>query len=980
MESIFLEFVNMSVTASWVIAVVLLLRLLLRPVPKMVVCLLWLVVLFRLLCPISLEAGFSLVPQHQTIQPEVVYTTPKIVSQSNVVNEIVDQTVNPILENTSAPTPYNSVNPLQVYLFVASWIWMLGAGALCIYTFFSWYRLRKRLTEAVPETSGIYLCDQITSPFVFGIMQPKIYLPYGLSEEEQRCVLLHERGHIARWDFLWKPLFWLAVMLHWMNPLVWVAWHYYSRDLELACDERAITAMDGSQKQRYSNTLLQLAVQQRGWNCPVAFGNNSTRQRIQHVLRYKQKAVWIAVVALVITLMMIVALGANPVQVYSLGDLRQELAEPWPDVSSVEMQWGSVTVQIEDQAQIAQLRQQLAGLQVQKKGKVSDHLVTIEPLTGMNQNVIQFFDADHTVLESVYLSGDCSRIAPKDTAKENCAYLKVSEPESLVDTFLQYGKAAREQLGDTTFFADLNHDGVEEQIVINPTHWQEQNMVRFAVYQEKGIVNYAVTLAGDSNRWDTYYLYQQDGKSFLLQYTPGMDQDDYGNYCWQLLQFDKKGQPTVVKENKIEFSVNREQYQFDAQAIYDFLKELDDMLQDAILLVSTENGTLQYSTTKQQLCPLAESYISWLDDVHVDVPLLEKLQQKQNILEFDGPLVALEQWLKYHRDFDWSQQELLAPKLVTIDGKRCVSFELHWKENQLAGDNFIGAYALSTQDSDDSKAKLNGRCYYQFDQTNDKWVLLQDDSKQSDLAQVADRWAQTFGDRDGIGRYSLMDATLQKQIDTYSEDDDFALWMPIWVTNEDGSRSKGMFLRGSSPWVDSYQIEIHQPDGTEKADFAQNTSILITYDMTDSTQEHYVYQEVLTVVQEKENWRVASCTITVDELGAEIYQQAQEILNNLQDGHETWRLDPEQVAFAFVHDYLELSDGSMSQWNAGENSFVYTSANGTAYTIHLYQPIIRPYDAADDFWAVEEYSFTDTENGAQFHNLQFDSWASLHIR
>ncbi len=182
MEDFFLEVVNLSVTASWVIAVVLLLRLMLRPVPKKNMCLLWLVVLFRLLCPVTLESQFSLVPQHQTIQPEIVYTTPQVQTAAAPVNVIADKTVNPVLRQTSAPNPQGSVNPLQVYLFLAARLWVLGMVLLCGYTLISWLRLRRQLREAVPDGEGIYLCDAITSPFVFGIVKPKIYLPFGLKK------------------------------------------------------------------------------------------------------------------------------------------------------------------------------------------------------------------------------------------------------------------------------------------------------------------------------------------------------------------------------------------------------------------------------------------------------------------------------------------------------------------------------------------------------------------------------------------------------------------------------------------------------------------------------------------------------------------------------------------------------------------------------------------------------------------------------
>ena len=256
---------------------------------------------------------------------------------------------------------------MQIYLFAASWLWVLGIAGLCGYTLFCWFRLRRQLREAVPDEEGIYLCDAIPSPFVFGIVRPRIYLPYGLRDAERRYVLLHERSHIARWDFLLKPLFWLAVMMHWLNPLVWVAWHYFSRDLELACDERAIAQLDGSQKQGYSHTLVQLAVQQRKLRCPIAFGNNSTKQRIAHVLRYKKQALWLTGVALVITVMMAVALGVNPVPTYRLGELQPELEQRAVDQAYI--QWGCVQVEITEPAEVKALQQLLVDTEVQRKDK-----------------------------------------------------------------------------------------------------------------------------------------------------------------------------------------------------------------------------------------------------------------------------------------------------------------------------------------------------------------------------------------------------------------------------------------------------------------------------------------------------------------------------------------------------------------------------------------------------------------------------------
>lgn len=969
MEALFLKVVNVSITASWVIAVVLLLRLLLRSVPKKYTCLLWLVVLFRLLCPVSLEAEFSLVPQHTVIQPEIVYTTPQINTQSDVMNDIADARVNPIMAEYSAPTPQNSANPLQIYLFIASWLWVLGIVVLCGYTLFSLIRLRRQLREAVLDDEGIYLCDAITSPFVFGVMRPRIYLPYGLSDAERCYVLLHEQSHIARWDFLLKPLFWLAVMVHWLNPLVWVAWHYFSRDLELACDERAIAQLDGSQKQGYSHTLVQLAVQQSKFNCPVAFGNNSTKQRIAHVLRYKKQALWITGVALVITVMMVVALGVNPVQVYRLGDLRPELKNPI--CTAAELQWGTVTIKIENPEQVKQLQQLAADLSVQQKGKNHRNEIMYEDLAYQVpvMNRIQFLTGTE-VVESVYFNGAFTQIEPKDNEQEDCAYLQVKEPELLRELFLTQGQGMLAQHEDTTFAADLDNDGTAEQIVVNVSQCFDGDLAEVAIYRSDGVVLYWDMLNSPHPAWGNQYLYRKDGRDYLLRYRPWIG-GGYADYYWEVQQFDDEGQPITVKRNSIKFTINPEQYQFNADEIYDFLQEVDGLLQNAMLLASTENGVLQYSTVNTPICPTAESYLldeSWLYlDINLEgeeFDLLKQLQLVQNEIYFSRPQVALEQWLQYHTDFDEQRQKLLAPALCTIDKKQCVSFELCWREDG----ELIEQYAISTQDPDDLKAMQQGRCYYQWQ--DDKWVLLDDEGQNKDAEKTADHWAQSYADRDGELRYSLMNKQLQQEINQISEDDDMASWMPILVTNEE-TGSSNRYLRGSSPWVKEYRIEVFTPEKNREP-----ITALIDYAMTDSGQGDYVYQEVLTF---DKDGKVVDCRVVVDCLERGIYNALMGLSANSDSNASAWRYKPEQVAQKFVNDYLKRSDGTLGEWDADANSIVYTDQDGVKYSISLYQPLQYEKYKTQNYWAVASYT-VELDGQVQQHNVKHDVWASLHIR
>lgn len=989
MEDFFLEVVNLSVTASWVIAVVLLLRLLLRPVPKKYVCLLWLVVLFRLLCPVTLESQFSLVPQHQTIQPEIVYTTPQVQTDAAPVNAVADKTINPVLQQTSAPNPQGSVNPLQVYLFLAARLWVLGMVVLCGYTLISWLRLRRQLREAVPDGEGIYLCDAITSPFVFGIVKPKIYLPFDLDEEERQWVLLHERSHIIRRDFLLKPLFWLAVLLHWMNPLVWVAWHFYSRDVELACDERAISQLDDNQKWCYSNTLLQLAVQTPKWSCPVAFGNNSVKQRIRHVLRYKQAAVGVVAVALLVIVMMMAALGVNPVQVYALGDLRPELYPATAAIDHATVRWGSAMVEITDEAQLAQLQQALAAVQVKKQGRDYRHgnmFNEYEAYLVPTVNVVQFETADGQLISRFAFNGDCSQLEPLDQDTERCAYLAVQQPEEILAVFAQYGAEARAQLTDTIFLADLNHDGMQEPIVINTSLWEQEGIALLAVYQDDGTVLYSADLSAPHAGWDNYFLCHRDGEDYLLQYTPYMGQG-YATYSWQLLQFDKNGQPEVVEEDSVEFTINAEQYQFDVQAIYAYCLRLDALLQQSMLLVSTENGALQYSTADKAVTLSAEDYLDWLNVLWSGMPnngtLLEKLQREQSSLYFFRPQVRLEQWLKYHKGFDAAQQQLTAPALQEIDGVRCVSFELHWREDTLMQGRLIGIYAISTQDVDDGMAEQQGSIYYQYNQADDTWVLLANDSQREDLSQLADQWAQSWADRDGDKRYARMSEALQKRVDQASDwenTDDWEDWMPMWLTNDDGS--KNMFLRGSSPWVESWQVTLQLPELSPTGQPLTPYLAIITYDMTDSGQDHYVYEETLQCEQKGDVWQVTDCTVTVDYLSPQLYEAAQTISQAVANGHDSWRLDAEQVAMAFGRDYLKM-EGHVGGWDEATQSIFYQGTNGVDYMLFLYHPILHIAQPALDFWAVSSYEYKERQSPSEYtvrhHDVQHDLWASLHV-
>ena len=430
----------------------------------------------------------------------------------------------------------------------------------------------------------------------------------------------------------------------------------------------------------------------------------------------KKQMMWVVIIAAVIMMMMAAALDKAPV---CLGDLRPELVQS--SCTAVELQWGGLSVKIDDSAQIEQIQQLAVDLKVKKTGKNRRNEIMYEDMAYQVpvMNGIHFF-IDTEVVESISLSGDFTEIAPKDNDREDCAYLQVQEPEQLQALFLTQGQNLLAQQKDTAFTADLDNDGVPEQIVVNMNPWSENAATELSIYRSDGAVLDWQTFASAHAGWGSCYLYQQEGRDYILYYYPTMGQG-YADYQWQLVQFDAAGEPIVVQENSMAFTINPEQYQFDVQKIYAYLQEIDGMLQDAILIISTINGDLQYSSVEKQICPTAESYMnqwfsSFLPEENQNLDLQQQLQLVQDELYFARPQELLEQWLQARIDFDRQRQQLVVPELCVIAERQCVSFSLCRRENG----QVIGRYAISTQDTDDWKAV--DRCYYQWQ--DGAWVLL----------------------------------------------------------------------------------------------------------------------------------------------------------------------------------------------------------------------------------------------------------------
>ncbi len=311
MTDVFLKAVNLSISAGWLILAVLALRFVLKKAPKWIMPLLWGVTALRLICPFSIESALSLIPSAETISPEVVQFDPSPTITSGV--PVIDEAVNPVISESFAAEAGMSANPLDVFTFVMAWVWLAGMAALLVHALVSAGKLKRKLATAILLRDNIYESEFVDSPFVFGVIKPEIYLPMHMDEGTAVHVIAHERAHLARRDHWWKVLGYLVLALHWFNPLVWVAYILFCRDIELACDERVVKGLDGAARADYSQALLSCAAPGRAVAaCPLAFGEGNIKTRVKSALHYKKPAFWVAAAAVLAVVIVAVCFLTDP--------------------------------------------------------------------------------------------------------------------------------------------------------------------------------------------------------------------------------------------------------------------------------------------------------------------------------------------------------------------------------------------------------------------------------------------------------------------------------------------------------------------------------------------------------------------------------------------------------------------------------------------------------------------------------------------
>lgn len=312
MSAVFIKLLNMSITASWIVLAVILLRFPLKKAPKWIMGILWGFVAFRLLFPFSLESTFSIFTNTEPIPQNIIIAN---APTGNSALPIINETVRSFILNNVNGETYS----MQTIVFVSSVIWLIGMFIILFYMALSYLRIHSKVRTAVQLKENIRICDCISTPFILGIFRPRIYLPSSINTVDTDFVLMHEKAHLKRKDHFWKFFGFLLLAVYWFNPILWVAYILFCKDIELACDEKVLRQAGTEIKKPYSNALINCSVSEKTISaCPIAFGEMGVKERIKGILHYKKPKFWIILTAVTVCVIAGVCLLTNPISKHNL--------------------------------------------------------------------------------------------------------------------------------------------------------------------------------------------------------------------------------------------------------------------------------------------------------------------------------------------------------------------------------------------------------------------------------------------------------------------------------------------------------------------------------------------------------------------------------------------------------------------------------------------------------------------------------------
>lgn len=797
MTAVFEKIIEMSLTSAVVIVVVMAIRLLLRKAPRKYSYTLWIVVAFRLVCPVSFRAVFSIFNFAKRLeQTEIVHAAPDPILSADPLPDgflstppgmtsdpiVLDPDyvfTYPVTVQPNIPEPEVTVNLLERAVEFAAVVWLIGLAALVIYGIVSYVRLRRRMATAVLSEDGAWLSDQVQSPFILGFVKPKIYLPFGLSEDEQRYVLAHERYHLKRLDHVVRPLSFLILAVHWFNPFVWAAYYLMGADMEMSCDEKVLSTEENIRK-AYSTTLLSFAANRRFPSpSPLAFGEGGVKKRIRNALNWKKPRTWVTVIAIIVCIVVIIVCAANPTGhpydwAGSLTVDAVERAELYVTDGNPQRRELTESEIAELVAQLNQVKRGEYGTYPKNSawGFPTERMITLtcggveyvlnlgsEPLTisckdesvdwrgetdwhisnddlkalirGLEKPAEQI-DAslDNT---TCYVSVDCvyqyppiSAVMPDDSGKiyligedlvavldkeDNDAgeyffdlapwqtlsveewdglfmagfapdisgyqeprIRRLSEEYALVDldrtlwilhmpksvnngVYSAYELAAADETAVLTQWEiDLTHDGEAECIKLTRSEdgWIYDLMVENAA----GEVIWSAELGTAHVGWNGFYLYEKDGQQYLMRWLP------YGStgifsYSYEIFSLTQMGEKVPFTSGSYWYDTNSAEatLSIDVEGLKAFEAEVNTLLEDTIVLITTDEGTPYYSTQDATLCKLWTAPVSevqkWKQDVIDRLPIVMAYMELDPIL-----LTAVEEQVAIHMgDYDLAYVE-----------------------------------------------------------------------------------------------------------------------------------------------------------------------------------------------------------------------------------------------------------------------------------------------------------------------------------
>jgi beta-lactamase regulating signal transducer with metallopeptidase domain len=666
MEQIFIDVVNMSLTAGVVILAVLVLRLFFARAPKIFSYVLWAIVLFRLLCPLSFRTNFSLLGlfgNASNAQGKMEYVSNFFTYQTNTDGQFGTAGIENGAGNAlTQGTALASTSPMRLLLTIATWVWVIGLLVMVACSTVSILRLHKKLKQAVPEGKHIYRMSYMGTPFVYGLFRPEIYLPEHLGEKEKSYILLHEQIHIRRGDHIFRFLGYLALCIHWFNPLVWLAFWLSGKDMEMSCDEAVIRSMGNKVKKPYSMSLLEMASGSRGITFrPIAFGEGDAENRIKNILRYKKPARALVILAIVVCVILALVLIANPSEKDSDAD---NVSINLTDVPEIDLSDESAKQTLAEQfEQQMQDEEEVPNLtwEVLKNG-ISDgnYRIYIRDISrsakGIDLYVLEDYDRDVNSEELPFLAfgADCIYYINQemasiryesdtfDTFADNVAgalsYLNVPctvrfqngvITEAYLDSaWYAYGISYEPEHGDVWAYEDIGELSI-------PTMTDEEALDTFyslakTVQSDVGDGNGTETIEvytgnlgdGDSGfvqvkndrgellysegahcaraGWNNIYLGEKDGTAYLMTLHIE-DRDTYGSYGYQVFRIGENGQVLQIAGSDFEFDADRITY--DDSLFHEWADMMSGYLENCQLLLSTQEGEL----STQQASP-AELY------------------------------------------------------------------------------------------------------------------------------------------------------------------------------------------------------------------------------------------------------------------------------------------------------------------------------------------------------------------------------------